>query len=387
MCLVASSCCVSAGVTEGKAAYDAKDYKTAFAEFSKDQKNSDAMAWIGLLYENGYGVKQDPKIAAKWMEKAAKAGQMWAANRLADYYINGSGVKKDPPLAFQWQKKAVDGGRSEAVAQLGRMYREGYGTAKDGAKAIELFKIGADANDVESMTELGNAYSDGEIVEKDLAVARNWLEKAFDAGGRNSVAFSLGLMYANGQGGAKNLQKAVSYYTKAAESGHAGAQNNLGLAYWDGSGVAKNVTSAEKWLKLSSDNGNTKAASNYKLLQDEIRAAQAALAEETAARDRVANAKRAPGTKLCNRGSGQYQEYQGVYILGNPYFKLVNGSYTLMAFVERSVPPKLSLRVARIDFTTMDRRSINLTSWDDPNWGQLSPGSVFWSEEYVWELC
>jgi TPR repeat protein len=57
--LIASSFHAWAGLDEGKAAYEAKDYKTALIEFSKDQKNPDALAWIGLLYQEGKGVKQD----------------------------------------------------------------------------------------------------------------------------------------------------------------------------------------------------------------------------------------------------------------------------------------------------------------------------------------
>ncbi|MEY3876557.1 MAG: hypothetical protein RLZZ191_240, partial [Pseudomonadota bacterium] len=41
-------------------------------------------------------------------------------------------------------------------------------------------------------------------------------------------------MYANGDGVPENDAKAVEWYTKAADQGHAEAQNNLGGMYSDG---------------------------------------------------------------------------------------------------------------------------------------------------------
>lgn len=389
--LIASSFHAWAGLDEGKAAYEVNDYKTALAEFLKDQKNPDALAWIGSLYQQGKGVKQDQQIAAKWMDKAAKAGQAWAAYKLAGYYADGLGVKKDPKLAFQWAQKAVDEGNVDAIAVLARMYLFGQGTTKDIAKAKQHLQIGCEKGDSDSMQELGKQLYLGENFEKDLPSALNWLKKSVDAGNKWSAPFILGLMHGNGDGIDKDPAKGVEYYKIAAENGHSGAQNNLGLAYWYGNGVRQDLGQAARWFEQASKNGSDLGQKNLSALNAQIDSENAAAQQREAAaiaqRERIANSKRAPGTRLCSSGSGIYQEYQGIYILGKPYFKPVNGTNTIMAFVERAAPPKLSLRVARIDFLTVDRRTINIANHDHPDWGQLSPGAVFWSDEYAWEPC
>lgn len=389
--LIASSFHAWAGLEKGRAAYEANDYKIALAEFSKDQRNPDALAWIGFLYQEGKGVKQDQQIAAKWMEKAAKAGQAWAAHKLASYYTDGFGVKKDQKQAFQWQKKAVERGNIDAIAVLARMYLFGRGTTKDIAKAKQHLEIGCEKGDADSMQELGKQLYLGEYFEKDLPSALSWLKKSVDAGDKRLAPFILGLMHSNGDGIEKNPTKAVEYYRIAAENGHAGAQNNLGLAYWNANGIGQDLGQAARWLEEASRNGSDQGQKNLSVLKTQIDSEKAAAQQREAAaiaeRERIASSKRAPGTRLCNSVPGTSQEYQGVYILGKPYFKPVNGTNKIMAFVERSAPPKLSLRVARMDFVTVDRRSVNLTNWDDANWGQISPGSVFWSDENSWEPC
>ena len=52
---------------------------------------------------------------------------------------------------------------------------------------------------------------------------------------------------------AKDLKKAVEWYTKSAEQGNAGAQNNLGLCYDNGEGVAKDLKKAVEWYTKSAE--------------------------------------------------------------------------------------------------------------------------------------
>jgi len=44
-----------------------------------------------------------------------------------------------------------------------------------------------------------------------------------------TAQFNLGVCYADGDGVAKDAEQAVSWYRRAAEAGHAGAQFNLGV--------------------------------------------------------------------------------------------------------------------------------------------------------------
>jgi hypothetical protein len=54
----------------------------------------------------------------------------------------------------------------------------------------------------------------------------------------------------------------VKWYTKSAEQGNAGAQNNLGYMYEKGDGVPQDYAEAVKWYKKSAEQGNAYAQNN-----------------------------------------------------------------------------------------------------------------------------
>jgi TPR repeat protein len=58
---------------------------------------------------------------------------------------------------------------------------------------------------------------------------------------------------------AQSYQKAVEWYTKAANQGLASAQYNLGICYEYGKGVMKNIFKAKEWYKKAADQGYEKA--------------------------------------------------------------------------------------------------------------------------------
>ena len=68
--------------------------------------------------------------------------------------------------------------------------------------------------------------------------------------------FSLGVMYAFGEGVPQDYKTAVKWYTLAAEQGNAGAQNNLGLMYGTGRGVIQDNVYAHMWLNIAASSKN-----------------------------------------------------------------------------------------------------------------------------------
>jgi TPR repeat protein len=69
-------------------------------------------------------------------------------------------------------------------------------------------------------------------------------------------------MYQAGEGVQQNYFEAVKWYQKAAEQGHADAQNNLGLMYHEGHGVPKNYAEAVKWFRIAAEQGYAQAQYN-----------------------------------------------------------------------------------------------------------------------------
>ena len=66
-------------------------------------------------------------------------------------------------------------------------------------------------------------------------------------------------MYANGEGVARDYAEAVRWYRKAAEQGHAVAQNKLGVRYARGEGVARDYAEAVRWYRKAAEQGDVEA--------------------------------------------------------------------------------------------------------------------------------
>jgi S1-C subfamily serine protease len=95
----------------------------------------------------------------------------------------------------------------------------------------------------------------------DYTDAAKWYRKAAEQG--HAVAQNnLGSMYANGYGVAQNYGEAVKWYRKAADQGYANAQTNLGDMYRAGRGVAQNNGEAFKWYHMAAEHGNAVAQNN-----------------------------------------------------------------------------------------------------------------------------
>ncbi|MBR0097490.1 MAG: sel1 repeat family protein [Synergistaceae bacterium] len=73
-------------------------------------------------------------------------------------------------------------------------------------------------------------------------------------------------MYASGRGVRRDYQQAVYWYRKAAEQGHAWAQNNLGAMYANGNGIKRDFNQAIYWWQKSAAQGNTSARANLATL-------------------------------------------------------------------------------------------------------------------------
>ena len=93
-------------------------------------------------------------------------------------------------------------------------------------------------------------YAEGRGVSQDDAEAVTWYRKAAEQG-HAEAQNNLGVMYNRGEGVPQDYTEAVTWYRKAAEQGHAYAQNNLGRMYANGDGVPQDNVEAHTWLNLA----------------------------------------------------------------------------------------------------------------------------------------
>ena len=112
---------------------------------------------------------------------------------------------------------------------------------------------------------------------------------------------------------AKNYVKAMEYFRKAAEQGHASAQNDVGFMYRNGYGVAKNEAEAVTWYRRAAEQGYTTAQYNLGVMYDEGRGvvqndAEAATWYRRAAEQGHVQAQYTLG-QMCDNGRGVAQNY------------------------------------------------------------------------------
>ena len=112
---------------------------------------------------------------------------------------------------------------------------------------------------------VGLCYYNGEGVAKDLGLAVSWWRKAADRDHAQAQC-NLGICYFNGIGLAQDKHQAVLWYRKAAEQGYAQAQFNLGICYFNGVGVAKDLALAVSWYRKAAEQGYAQA--QYELGND-----------------------------------------------------------------------------------------------------------------------
>lgn len=88
--------------------YEKEDYENLLKHLKKDYEDSYSNIYYGILYDFGYGVKQDSKKAVKYYEKANNYDvYAYATERLLAYYSE-DGEFANPQLFENWQQYAKD---------------------------------------------------------------------------------------------------------------------------------------------------------------------------------------------------------------------------------------------------------------------------------------
>jgi len=120
--------------------------------------------------------------------------------------------------------------------------------------AIALCMVLAPAALAANGTDGVAAYDAGDYREA-LRIFRPLAER-----GNAEAQYYLGLMYEKGNGVSKDKERMRTWYTRAADGGHAKAQYKLAVGYAFGlGGVAQSDEDAVKWLKQSAENGYKRA--------------------------------------------------------------------------------------------------------------------------------
>jgi TPR repeat protein len=126
-----------------------KDYATELKLLRPlvDKGDVDAQFMLALMYDNGTGVAQDYKEAARLWGLAAAQGHASAQYNLGVMYDKGQGVVQDYKEAARLYGLAAAQGEALAQSNLGVMYQFGQGVAQDYVRAHMWFNLGAISGD------------------------------------------------------------------------------------------------------------------------------------------------------------------------------------------------------------------------------------------------
>ena len=129
----------------------------------------------------------------------------------------------------------------------------------DYATALREWRPLAEQGHAVAQYSLGLLYANGQGVPKDDAQARQWYEKSA-AQGRADAQVNLGILYDYGRGVPQDFKKAVYWYRLSANQGNDLAHRQLGLLYERGDGVQQDYVEAYMRYSLGAANGATRGA-------------------------------------------------------------------------------------------------------------------------------
>ena len=113
----------------------------------------------------------------------------------------------------------------------------------------------AEQGNPDAQLTLGQMYAEGHGVAKDEEKAANWYHKAAEQGNARACEY-IGDMYRFGNGVVQSHRKSVYWYRKGDELNDAGCQRSLGLCYEDGDGVDQNHEQAAHWYRKAAEHGD-----------------------------------------------------------------------------------------------------------------------------------
>jgi uncharacterized protein len=204
-------------------------------------------------------VKGTPEIAQSDLATAIKFCKVASASSRRAMYELGRAyaANRQMPEAVAAWRRAADKGSTSAMVELGVLLGTGSGGTKDQAEARRLFERAAEAGNPRGVTNLA-ALSAGGGAPSDPVKAMALLTKAAEANSAEAQ-YQLGIMNADGVGGAKDDAAARAWFDKAAAQNHAGALERMGAFAESGRGGAQDSAAAKAYYEKAAALGNDTA--------------------------------------------------------------------------------------------------------------------------------
>ncbi|MFO1242233.1 MAG: hypothetical protein U1E36_03405 [Rickettsiales bacterium] len=207
------------------------------------------------------GVGEDGQTASAeqiraWANDALKARPLDAEKVLGALEERQENYTK----AAEYYRSALKEGDPFSAFNLAKLHRGGKIPALDSEKPEQLIKLGQNmlfANlgkgDCTTLQSFGWLYSRSRAVPKNDEAALLWLEASIKANKDVSSMLQVADMYKAGLGTARDINKAVALWERAASMGSVRAMYVLGGIYEKGDGVALNLPKAIQWYEKAAN--------------------------------------------------------------------------------------------------------------------------------------
>lgn len=194
----------------------------AYSELSNEHDGDDprVLLRLGVLYsEDVEGIPKDVTKATKFDRRAAESGHWLGQYRYGLHLKRGTGVEKDLAEAEVWLCRSARQGFPIAMTDLAVVYR-------DRARLLEE----KGTTRIQASEDYGSIKTASRVPLLDES--RAWFMRSAEYSSDPSDWIRLGQMFENGRLFARNYEKAIEWYKKAAQEENSEGQYRLALLYW-----------------------------------------------------------------------------------------------------------------------------------------------------------
>eukprot|EP00035_Acanthoeca_spectabilis_P018141 m.383186 g.383186 ORF g.383186 m.383186 type:complete len:1312 (+) comp16728_c0_seq11:151-4086(+) len=214
---------------------------------------------VDFTYNYFFDLYDGPRpVTAETLREAAGAS---VASLTALGFATGKGLFGIPTsfkVALKLFEQASQSEHPAAFRLLAICHRKGWGTGVNSKQSGRFDLRGAELGDHECMFNVGLNYQNGVAgFAQSFAKAVEWYQKSADLGHAGSQ-LNLGMLYEKGEGVGQNWETALRFYTLATVSDgpdgvHAQACVNVANCHSNGWGTPVNLEQAVKWLQRGVD--------------------------------------------------------------------------------------------------------------------------------------
>jgi serine/threonine-protein kinase len=199
-----------------------QDYPQAFQWLSSASQynNPDALLLKGVCHKNGFGTPPDPAAALACLERAADSGHPDAQALLGCSLMLGDSIPRNLTRGITLLKNAAAARSSFAQWKLALCCKNGLGTTRDPRETERWLASSAEGRFNQglpwSWTQPGLRFEEVVQFSQTLASVDN-----------RQAYYWLGICYEEGLSLPRDQARAVEFYSKAAQRGHAQASEAL----------------------------------------------------------------------------------------------------------------------------------------------------------------